>query len=67
MGNHADKEEGAAIELLKAKFGTRDAVFEGAKMANGWKAGRVMTEKDYQTAVKSFEEAPMDGREKIVQ
>lgn len=64
MGNQESKEGYATIEALKAKFGTSDAVFSGAKMANGWKAGRVMTEKDYQEAVKAFEKAPMDGRGK---
>lgn len=53
----------AAIEELKAARGTPDAVFEGVKAANGWKTGKKVTEKDYEEAVKAFEEAPMDGRE----
>lgn len=52
----------AAIEELKAREETPDAVFEGVKAANGWKAGKIVTEKAYKEAVKAFEKAPMDGR-----
>ncbi|MCM1161496.1 MAG: hypothetical protein NC412_09760 [Roseburia sp.] len=56
------KEEYAAIEELKEKERTPDAVFEGVKAANGWKTGRMVTEKDYKEAVDAFGKAPMDGR-----
>ncbi len=53
----------AAIEELKEREGTPDAVFEGVKAANGWKTGKMVTEKAYEEAVEAFEKAPMDGRE----
>lgn len=59
----AQKEEYAAIEELKAKEGTPEAVFEGVKAANGWKTGKMVAEKAYQEAVEAFGKAPMDGRE----
>ena len=57
------KEEYAAIEELKTRQETSDAVFEGVKAANGWKTGKMVTEKVYQDAVNAFGKAPMDGRE----
>ena len=57
------KEEYAAIEELKAREETSDAVFEGVKVANGWKTGKMVTEKAYKDAVDAFGKAPMDGRE----
>ncbi len=57
------KEEYAAIEELKEKEGTPDAVFNGTKSANGWKAGKMVTEKTYKEAVEAFRNAPMDGSE----
>lgn len=57
------KEEYAAIEELKEKAGTPDAVFEGVKAANGWKNGKVVKEKEYKDAVDAFGKAPIDGRE----
>ncbi len=56
------KEGYAAIEELRAKEETPDAVFEGVKAANGWKTGKMVTEKEYKEAVGAFEKAPMDGR-----
>lgn len=52
-----------AIEELKAKKNTSDAVFEGVKAANGWKPGKMVKEGDYDAAVERFRLAPMDGRE----
>lgn len=57
------KEGYAAIEELKAREETPDAVFEGVKAANGWKTGKMVKEKAYQEAVEAFGKAPMDGRE----
>ncbi len=51
------------IEELKVTKDTPDAVFEGVKAANGWRTGKMVTEKAYIEAVKAFEAAPMDGRE----
>jgi len=50
------------IEELKAKAGTTDAVFLGVKMAQGWKTGKKVTEKEYKDAVAAFNNAPIDGR-----
>ena len=52
-----------AVERLKVKMGTPEAVFEGVKAANGWHTGKMLTEKAYEAAVRAFEHAPMDGRE----
>lgn len=57
------KNEYAAIEELKARKETPDAVFEGIKAANGWKTGKMVPEKVYEDAVAAFEKAPIDGRE----
>lgn len=60
----AEQKEGyVAIEELKAREETPDAVFEGVKAANGWKTGKMVTEKAYKDAVDAFGKAPMDGRE----
>lgn len=52
----------AAIEELQAREETSDAVFEGVKAANGWKTGKMVTDREYKEAVEAFEKAPMDGR-----
>lgn len=57
------KNEYAAIEELKERKETPDAVFEGVKAANGWKTGKMVSEKIYEDAVAAFKNAPMDGRE----
>lgn len=53
----------AAIEELKVRYGTPNAVFEGAKAAEGWKTGKMVTEDAYKQAVLAFNKAPIDGRE----
>lgn len=58
-----DSKNYAAIEDLKIEKETSDAVFEGVKAASGWKTGKMVTEKEYDAAVKAFSDAPMDGRE----
>lgn len=50
------------IEDLKNQEKTSDAVFEGLKAANGWKAGKEITEEAYRKAVDDFNRAPIDGR-----
>lgn len=57
------KEEYTAIEELREREGTPDAVFEGTKAANGWNTGKMVTPNAYKEAVCAFEKAPMDGRE----
>lgn len=49
------------IEELKQKLGISDAVFEGAKAANGWKSGKQVGEKEFQEACEAFRKAPVDG------
>lgn len=51
-----------SIEQLKEEQHVSDAVFEGMKAANGWKAGRQVEETEFCSAVKAFLEAPVDGR-----
>ena len=50
------------IEQLKEEQDVPDAVFEGVKAANGWKAGRQVTEADFSRAVSVFLRAPIDGQ-----
>lgn len=52
-----------AVERLKVKQGTPEAVFEGVMAANGWHTGKMLTEEAYKKAVEAFEHAPVDGRE----
>lgn len=52
-----------AIEELKIKHETPDSVFEGVKVAKGWKTGKVVTEDAYEEAVREFNKSPIDGRE----
>ena len=49
------------IEELKAQKDTSNAVFAGVKTANGWGTGKMVTEQEYDAAVKAFNDAPMDG------
>jgi hypothetical protein len=57
----------AAPELLEiSELRTRQkisrAIFAGVCSANGWKPGKRVSEEEFQTAVKQFTEAPMDGK-----
>lgn len=51
-----------SIEQLKEEQKVSDAVFEGIKAANGWKAGRQVEKTEFSSAVKAFLVAPIDGR-----
>lgn len=51
-----------SIEQLKEEQNVSDAVFEGVKAANGWKAGRQVDENDFSFAVGAFLKAPIDGQ-----
>ncbi len=62
MAAMTEHETYETIEELKAKAGTTDAVFLGVKMAQGWKTGKKVTEKEYTAAVNDFNNAPIDGR-----
>jgi len=50
------------IEDLKEKSQTPDKVFQGAKAAKGWRAGKAVTKEDYENALKEFLESPAGGR-----
>lgn len=50
-----------SIESLKQKCGISDAVFEGVKAANGWKAGKQVEESEFRKACEAFRKAPADG------
>ena len=56
-----DKKDYMTIEELKAQKDTSNAVFAGVKTANGWGTGKMVTEQEYDAAVKAFNDAPMDG------
>ena len=47
------------IEEHRAKLGIGRPVFAGVCAANGWRAGRTMTEAEFCSAVKAFTGAPM--------
>lgn len=49
------------IEELKTRKNTSNAVFAGVKTANEWGTGKMVTEDEYDAAVKAFYDAPMDG------
>lgn len=51
-----------SIEELKKELKVSDAVFEGVKAANGWKAGKQVEETGFKAAVDAFLKAPVDGR-----
>lgn len=49
------------IGELRKKHKVGRAVFAGVCSAQGWKPGRAVTEEEFLTAVKNFENAPMNG------
>lgn len=52
----------AAVEELKKKYDTTDVIFTGVAAANGWKAGKKITEEEYTKAVAAFLRAPLGRR-----
>lgn len=52
-----DKKDYMTIEELKAQKDTSNAVFAGVKTANGWGTGKMVTEQEYDAAVKAFNDA----------
>lgn len=60
----ADKKVAAcfkSIEDMKEEQKVSDAVFEGVKAANGWKAGKQVEEATFKKAVDAFLKARVDG------
>lgn len=53
-----------SIEEMKQEKSTPDAVYAGVKAYSGWKTGKIVSEAEYDAAVKAFESAPMDGEGK---
>ncbi len=51
-----------SIEELKKESKISDAVFEGVKAANGWKAGRQVGTAEFMDAVNEFLVSPVDAR-----
>lgn len=58
------KEAGSQLCIigeLKKKYKVADPVFEGVKAAQGWKDGRMVTEKEFTGAVESWKNASVNG------
>ena len=53
-----------AIEQLRSEKRISRAVFAGVCAAQGWKAGKTVTEAEFLEAVKKFTSAPMSGAAK---
>lgn len=51
-----------SIEELKEELKVSNAIFEGVKAANGWKAGRQVGTAEFSAAVREFLTAPVDAR-----
>ena len=51
-----------SIEELQVKQGISDAVFEGVKVSNGWKAGKQITDAEFEKACSEFLKAPVSGK-----
>lgn len=60
------KEQGTpellTLEALQVRHRTPPAVFAGVCAAQGWRAGKQLTDQDYTAAVAAFTGASMDGR-----
>lgn len=50
------------IEQLQEKYRTKAHIHAGVCSRNGWKKGRLLTESEYQGAVKAFLETGMGDR-----
>ena len=53
-----------SIEELKIKKKTSSAIFSGICTAFGWKDGKMVTEKEYDTAITSFAGSPIGKKVK---
>lgn len=61
MGNETQKNL-STIEVLRDKCKTPARVFEGLKIHQDWKAGKMVTEEDYLKAQTQFLGARADGK-----
>lgn len=52
-----------AIEELKKELGVSEAVFAGVKLARKWAEGKEVTKEEFESAVKKWLKAPIDGGE----
>ncbi len=52
------------VRELANEAGTPEEIYEGVKVANGWKDGKAVSKEEYNAAVREFSEAPADGRKK---
>lgn len=51
-------------ELMKTKKISR-ALFAGLCAAENWRPGKMVTEKEFDDAVKRFSQSPIDGRKQV--
>jgi len=66
MANKSDNAKNPelfTIEELKAKHKTPESVFQGTKIAEGWRMGKMVSEEEYQRVVETFLKQPMNGKE----
>lgn len=49
------------VGKLRDRHGTSMALFAGACAANGWRAGKALTEKEFLDGIAAFAGAPADG------
>lgn len=47
------------IETLKEKTGTKEALHRGVCAANGWTAGKMLTEAAYSQAIEAYKKKPI--------
>lgn len=50
------------IGELAKEAGTPEDIYEGVKVAMGWKEGKTVSREEYDAAVSRFLHAPADGR-----
>lgn len=51
-----------SVEEMQALRQTPAAIYSGACFTKGWRAGKMVTETEYDEAVKEFGNAPMGGK-----
>ena len=63
--NKAEKVERIlTIRDLANEANTPEEIYEGVKVAKGWKEGKIVSKEEYNAAVKEFSDSPADGRTK---
>lgn len=50
------------IEEWKVELETKNYVFAGAKLHNGWADGKSLTQSEYESGIKKFLAAPAGGK-----